>query len=152
MKKRNVSKKTIRTNDAPTADTKAAASRNQRLRELLHQKRREVVQSIETQLGRQLSEDVQQQLDAALDVGDQSQADLTKDMDLTFLERQNETRKDIEAALGRIEEGTYGLCESCGDEIPEKRLTAMPFARFCITCQERHETLQRIEREEDRFK
>ena len=45
-----------------------------------------------------------------------------------------ETLQDIDAALGKIEQGTYGLCESCGRPIAEARLEAMPTARMCIAC------------------
>jgi DnaK suppressor protein len=45
-----------------------------------------------------------------------------------------ETLTDIDAALGKIEAGTYGRCESCGQEIAEARLEAMPAARLCMAC------------------
>jgi RNA polymerase-binding transcription factor DksA len=45
-----------------------------------------------------------------------------------------ETLVEIDAALTKLEEGVYGRCESCGDEIAPARLEAMPAARFCITC------------------
>ena|SRR5215468_5274025 len=45
-----------------------------------------------------------------------------------------ETLVDIDAALSKLEEGLYGRCESCGDEIAPARLEAMPAARLCITC------------------
>jgi DnaK suppressor protein len=45
----------------------------------------------------------------------------------------------IDAALRRIDEGTYGTCEECSKAIPTKRLMAMPHARLCIKCQEEEE-------------
>jgi DnaK suppressor protein len=45
-----------------------------------------------------------------------------------------ETLQDIDDALGKIEAGTYGMCESCGAQISEARLEAMPMARLCIAC------------------
>jgi RNA polymerase-binding transcription factor DksA len=45
-----------------------------------------------------------------------------------------DTLQDVDAALGKIDSGAYGLCESCGSEIAEARLEAMPAARLCITC------------------
>src|SRR5947209_1723803 len=44
--------------------------------------------------------------------------------------------KGIESALGRIEDGTFGECINCGQEISTKRLQALPATRYCITCQE----------------
>jgi DnaK suppressor protein len=45
-----------------------------------------------------------------------------------------ETVKEIDQALGRLEEGSYGLCQSCGTPIPEGRLLALPWAALCIPC------------------
>jgi DnaK suppressor protein len=45
-----------------------------------------------------------------------------------------ETLQDVEDALAKFAEGTYGECESCGKPIPEARLEAMPAARLCISC------------------
>ena len=45
-----------------------------------------------------------------------------------------DTHNDIEDALRKIDEGTYGVCEQCGGPIGEARLEAMPAARLCITC------------------
>ena len=46
----------------------------------------------------------------------------------------SENLAEIEAALAKLEDGTYGLCEDCGQAIAPARLEAMPSARFCITC------------------
>src|SRR3954471_8288559 len=45
-----------------------------------------------------------------------------------------ETLHDVERALAKLDEGTYGRCESCGQEMGEARLGAMPAPRLCITC------------------
>jgi phage/conjugal plasmid C-4 type zinc finger TraR family protein len=45
-----------------------------------------------------------------------------------------DTLNEIDDALRKLEAGTYGLCESCGEPIPEARLEAMPSARLCISC------------------
>ena len=50
----------------------------------------------------------------------------------------SETLEDVERALGKLEEGTYGRCETCGNEINPVRLEAMPAARYCIDCASRH--------------
>ncbi len=48
-----------------------------------------------------------------------------------------DTLREIEDALGKFDAGTYGLCESCGNQIAEARLEAMPAARLCINCASR---------------
>jgi RNA polymerase-binding transcription factor DksA len=50
--------------------------------------------------------------------------------------RNAETVRDLEAALARLDAGTYGACERCGNAIPFERLEAMPHARLCVACPE----------------
>jgi RNA polymerase-binding protein DksA len=45
-----------------------------------------------------------------------------------------EQLEEVERALRKMDEGTYGLCENCGKEIAQPRLEAIPTARFCIDC------------------
>lgn len=49
--------------------------------------------------------------------------------------RAREAIDNIDAALARMDAGTYGLCESCGDAVPYERLEAIPHARLCVPCQ-----------------
>jgi RNA polymerase-binding protein DksA len=51
-----------------------------------------------------------------------------------LLEREQQTLHEITAALVRIEQGIFGRCEECAEEIPEARLEAVPYARHCIDC------------------
>lgn len=44
----------------------------------------------------------------------------------------------VEHALNRVERGTYGVCESCGDAIPVARLEVLPYATFCVSCAQKH--------------
>jgi DnaK suppressor protein len=62
---------------------------------------------------------------------------------------RNRIRQQIEEALARLHEGSYGTCADCGIEISEKRLKALPFARRCVACQEKAELLEKIEQEEE---
>lgn len=55
----------------------------------------------------------------------------------------SEYLKGLEAALKRIKDGTYGICEECGGKISEKRLEAYPAASLCISCKSKQEKLQR---------
>lgn len=43
---------------------------------------------------------------------------------------------EVDAALGRLDDGTYGTCERCGTRIPPERLEIMPYARYCVACQQ----------------
>ena len=62
-----------------------------------------------------------------------------QDFTLTLLESEEETLAQIEIALARIADGTYGLCESCGEPIPKARLQAIPYAMRCVACARKQE-------------
>ncbi|MEW6410068.1 MAG: TraR/DksA family transcriptional regulator [Nitrospirota bacterium] len=53
------------------------------------------------------------------------------------------TIRDIDTALRKIDDGSYGLCEECGEEIPPKRLEVFPTATLCIRCKEEMERYQK---------
>jgi RNA polymerase-binding transcription factor len=77
--------------------------------------------------------------DSAQDVADRASGTYQKEF--LFAQSNNERRllQMVERALFTIGEGTYGECEHCGNEINERRLEAVPWARHCIACQERLE-------------
>jgi DnaK suppressor protein len=75
----------------------------------------------------------------AFDVGDfydHATADRDREIAHTLTERDRERLRLIEDALKRIEEGSYGICDSCGLDIEKDRLLVMPFAKLCLACQE----------------
>ena len=76
-----------------------------------------------------------QEDDAIKDLGDQANTAYTREF---FFELGNGDRRllrDVVAALQRIDNGSFGSCERCGETIGDKRLEALPFARYCIDCQ-----------------
>lgn len=62
---------------------------------------------------------------------------LMQDLAVGTLQRERQLLVEVEDALDRLDEGEYGVCEVCGEEIPERRLRALPWARFCLLCAER---------------
>jgi DnaK suppressor protein len=80
------------------------------------------------------------------DAEEQSMEDFVLGMDFALMEMESETLKRIDEALHRLEEGTYGDCEECGQKIAEARLKALPFANACRDCQEQREELAVSER------
>lgn len=77
------------------------------------------------------------------DLEEESVADLLKDVQLADIDRHVEEIRDIEAALLRLADGTYGLCADCGNPIGHDRLAAYPTAKRCVVCQEQHEKTHR---------
>lgn len=79
-----------------------------------------------------------------LSFGDQHPADLGTEMferekDMSILDRVDAALTDVDRALKRLDEGTYGVCEACGRAIPAARLEIKPEARFCVDDQARAE-------------
>jgi len=71
--------------------------------------------------------------------GDQHLADhatemVDREVDESLEENAEAIVQEIDAALGRIDDGTYGTCLRCGNPIPEERLVAVPYAVLCVTC------------------
>jgi DnaK suppressor protein len=113
------------------------------LRQMLLSLREEVLKRIEEEVGTKLKEDPRFTTLSTMDVGDLSQFDLDSDINYSLLQGQLERLKNIEEALRKLEEGTYGYCEECGEPISIKRLKVLPFARYCVRCQEKIEKLSK---------
>lgn len=77
------------------------------------------------------------------DPGDESMAVQVSDLTISSLEKEIGALHETDAALARMEEGVYGICETCGGEIPLERLKAYPTARRCTDCQARIEARTR---------
>jgi DnaK suppressor protein len=73
------------------------------------------------------------------DEGDRADTERTHEVSILLSGRDKEKLHAVEEALERIREGTYGVCEECGDEIGGGRLKAMPLAKSCVTCQSQME-------------
>ncbi len=73
---------------------------------------------------------------------DDGLADAAAEMDVAMVMRESQELQDIEAALARIGDGSYGSCSDCGGEIGLARLKVNPAARRCLPCQEKYEHAQ----------
>jgi DnaK suppressor protein len=72
--------------------------------------------------------------DGVKDVADQSVKDVNQEIEYRLSERESQLIADIDQALLRIDEGSYGVCARCGKDIPERRLDALPTARYDAEC------------------
>lgn len=70
------------------------------------------------------------------DIVDRANNSYNRELMFSLSDAERQRLLDIDAALERIEEGGYGSCANCGREIGERRLEAVPWARFCVDCQE----------------
>ncbi|RME61512.1 MAG: conjugal transfer protein TraR [Candidatus Dadabacteria bacterium] len=111
----------------------------EKFRKILLEEKKKILQHLQ-----ELSESSEEELqfgsgdDADLASLEISQANLTK-----IGTREARLLKKIDYSLKKIEEGTYGICENCGEEINVKRLEARPVATLCIDCKNEQETQEK---------
>jgi DnaK suppressor protein len=86
-------------------------------------------------------------LNEVLDAVESAEADIQEEIEFSLVQMKSETLNKITDALTRLEQGTYGNCFECGDEIAEKRLRALPFAVRCKACEEAREVAEQRERQ-----
>ncbi|MBV9937916.1 MAG: TraR/DksA family transcriptional regulator [Acidobacteriaceae bacterium] len=75
-------------------------------------------------------------IEVSADELDRRQQIVNREVAISNINRESNLLKEVIAAMARLSEGTYGMCLGCEEIIPEKRLRAVPWAAYCITCQE----------------
>jgi len=123
--------------------------RKENLKRHLIRMREDIVTEAKAEIKKFKSGEKKQIVETVLDDGDLSFVDLSEDISLKQLSTHRETLIKIDEALRKINEGTYGLCEDCGDEISVERLKIIPFATHCKECQEKKEILDKIRQSEE---
>jgi RNA polymerase-binding transcription factor len=111
------------------------------LRQMLEERRSEIHEKL-----RSLRETLPAEVVEVRDPEERSVADFVQEVDFALMEMKSATLAKIDEALHRLENGVYGACAECGQEISEARLTAVPFATLCRDCQERQESEESEER------
>lgn len=101
-------------------------------RKKLVEKRRELTQAYirDKNYGRETDDGGTQ------DLADKASTSYTKEFLYSLSNSERSVLQQVERALARIEEGEFGICEECGEPIHKKRLDAVPWARYCLACQE----------------
>ena len=87
--------------------------------------------------------------DEGMDTYDLASEERDREINFILSDRERAKSQQIEDALARMAEGNYGECESCGLEIAEERLRALPFTRLCRDCQQDQEREARSQRRTD---
>jgi len=131
---------------ATTTKTKVAAktSRYTELKKMLEERRRELLNAVQGKIRDARAEGGKDR--DVLDQGESSEVDIQEDIEFALIQMKSETLNKVAAALRRLDEGSYGDCFECGEEIAEARLRALPFAVRCKDCEEARETAERRER------
>jgi DnaK suppressor protein len=115
------------------------------LKQMLDGERRRLVADTRDDLQRSGDPDYIQVAGSVNDFADESVADLLSELGTAFLDRHVHELREVEAALRRIAEGSYGECEQCGEYIGLERLMAFPAALRCVDCQELYERTRGLE-------
>jgi DnaK suppressor protein len=126
------------------------------MRKTFLKKARETLEGMRAQLLRNVQKDLQEgreaQKDEGMDTYDVASESRDREINLALADRDRDKLLAIDDALARIDDGSYGVCESCDSDIAEGRLEALPFTRLCVNCQADREkeakTMKRVE--EDR--
>jgi YteA family regulatory protein len=113
-----------------------------RFREALLEERRRVeaaLQNLHDENSGTLSEDAGEETAYDNHLADTATETYDRELDYTLEENSEHVLSEIDTALKRIDNGTYGTCTNCGKQIPEERLEALPWATLCIDCQREQE-------------
>jgi DnaK suppressor protein len=120
-------------------------SRYEDLKRMLQDRQRELVAEVQGKI-RGVRADGAEKPHEVMDQGETSEVDIQEDIELALIQMKAETLNKINEALARLEEGRYGLCFECGEEISQARLRALPFAVRCKDCEEAREIAAQRER------
>jgi len=82
--------------------------------------------------------------DLSADIIDQASSDIGRNYTLRICDRESRLIRKIKTALTKIEDGTFGICESCDEEIGVERLKARPVTAYCIRCQTQMEAFEKV--------
>jgi DnaK suppressor protein len=127
-----------------------AKERYAELRKILEERRREILSQVQEKMRDVRAEGALGEGQGVLDAAETSEADIQDDIEFALIQMKSETLHKIEEALARLDEGTYGYCFECGDEVSERRLRALPFAVRCKDCEEAREVAAQRERQSHR--
>ena len=122
-------------------------SRYNELKRMLEERRREIQAEVQGKIRDVRAEASMGGKNEVFDAVESSEADIQDDIEFALIQMKSETLNKINDALTRLENGDYGNCFECGEEIAEKRLRALPFAVRCKDCEEARENAEKRERQ-----
>ena len=131
-----------------TGGDRMARSRYAELKQMLDARRRELQAEVQGKM-----RDVREEgtwggkLNEVLDAVESSEADIQEEIEFALIQMKSETLNKMDDAVARLEQGDYGYCFDCGEEIAEKRLRALPFAVRCKDCEEAREVAEQRQRQ-----
>ena len=116
-----------------------SAQQSQELKSLVEQRRAALSREVRRDLDRLREDRMDNVVGAVPDPGDESVQSLIQDLDQADASRDLSELRTLDAARARMDEGSYGICSNCGQDIGFERLRANPAAERCIQCQTQYE-------------
>ncbi len=101
---------------------------------------KQILDGKQVELGRLLRNREGITIEKNADALDEVQQATERELAIRNLDRESGLLRQVKGALARLEDGSYGVCVHCDEEINPKRLAAVPWAQFCISCQELADT------------
>ena len=127
--------------------TAGSTTRYRELKQMLEGRRRELQAQVQGKMRDVRTTGEVTKLSEVFDAVESSEADIQEDIELALIQMKAETLSKVDDALARLEQGTYGNCFECSDEIAEKRLRALPFAVRCKDCEAAKEAVEQRQRQ-----
>lgn len=114
-------------------------TRQERLKKMLIERKRKMWNELRNEIFNKLGREYSKQFDNPQDLEELSFVDAIEDTGLAVADIRREELTNMDEAIRRLEDGTYGICEDCGVEISEDRLKVVSFAPYCVNCQAKRE-------------
>ena len=108
------------------------------IKEILLQMKKDILKTLAERIK---SNDLTDQREIG-DIFDDADLEQTREFNLLLGTRERQKLDQIESALSRMDQGEYGFCEDCEENIPAGRLKAMPFATLCVKCKAERESME----------
>ena len=128
---------------------KTAATNRKKFQAKMREQLGEMKTKLLSELDSELRAGREANKDEGMDTYDLASEERDREINFILSDRERVKIKQIDDALDRLDQGTYGVCESCGLEIAEERLQAMPFTRLCRDCQQEQEKEAKSQRRFD---
>jgi DnaK suppressor protein len=133
---------------AAVTEQKMSRTRYIELKKMLDDRRREIHAEVQGKMRGVREEGTWGgKLNEVLDTVESAEADIQEELEFALVQMKSETLNKIDDALVRLEQGDFGYCFDCGEEIVEKRLRALPFAVRCKDCEAAREAAEQRNRQ-----
>ncbi|HXI09870.1 MAG TPA: TraR/DksA C4-type zinc finger protein [Thermodesulfobacteriota bacterium] len=115
------------------------STRHKKLKKYLLDRKMKLWSDLRDDFFRKLGKEYNTQFDNPHDIEELALIDIIEDMGIAVADIKRAELEQMDAALRKIEDGSYGNCEECGEEIEEERLKLIPFAEYCVKCKSSQE-------------